>query len=356
MRSMRGKKTAAVGAVSAVALLAAACGEAPGEDEETVDADFFGCMVTDVGGPDDRSFNASAWLGMEAAADETDGAIEVDFTESDSEDQYDPNLQQYADGDCDFILAVGGLMSDAVEEIAPEYPDTRFGIVDAHVDLDNVYSMEFNAAESSFLAGYLAAGMSETGVVATYGGLEIQPVTIFMDGFVEGVEYYNDENDDDVEALGWDVDSRNGSFTGNFDASDDGLAQTETFISQDADVIFPVAGGTGVGTPTETAEHEGIYTIWVDVDGRDNLPSFEDEFLSTSVKNIPDAVQDALVEARDEGPMDGRSVGTLENGGVSLAPMHGDVPDELEAEITEVEQLIVDGEIEIVSPEQPAPE
>ncbi|MGH8792117.1 MAG: BMP family lipoprotein, partial [Stackebrandtia sp.] len=282
--------------------------------------------------------------------------IEIEMAESKAEDDYEPNLVGFAEnGDCDFILAVGGLMGDALKIVAEEFPDQRFGIVDANVPLDNVFSMEFDTAQSSFLAGYLAAGMSKTGVVATYGGLEIPPVTIFMDGYAQGIEYYNEEEDADVKLLGWDYEKQNGSFTGNFDSSDDGQSQTETFVSQDADVIFPVAGGTGVGTPTVTQDHDDVYSIWVDVDGAVSVPNYKDQFLSTSVKNMPDAVRDAVVNARDDGPMDGRTVGTLENEGVSLAPLHEDVPDELASKLTEIQQMIIDGDIPVVSEAQPDP-
>src|SRR5690606_22182947 len=113
------------------------------------EADFKACMVTDIGGVDDRSFNASAWAGMQAAEEE-DSSIEVDYVTSESESDYEPNLRQQVQGGCGLVVAVGGLMADATEKVAKENPDTQFAIVDAFIDAPNVYSMQFNTAQSSF--------------------------------------------------------------------------------------------------------------------------------------------------------------------------------------------------------------
>ena len=355
MRSVRGKRMAAIGVTCGLALFVTACGEAPDSDSgnESVATDFKACMVTDTGGVEDRSFNASAWQGMTAAA-EQQPAIEVDVKESSSEADYETNLVGFINEGCNLIVAVGGLMSEALTTVAADYPDQRFAIVDAYLpDSPNVYSMEFNAAQSSFLAGYLAAGTTETDKVATYGGLNIPPVTIFMDGFAEGVEYYNEVNDADVAVLGWNHETQDGSFADNFEDTAKGKSLTENFVSQGADVIFPVAGKTGMGTPAVTQTEEGLSTIWVDLDGCESAPEYCEEFLTTSEKNIPDAVSSAIIAARDGGPMDGHSVGTLDNGGVSLSPLRDDIDDELAAEIEEVKAGIVSGEITIESTVQP---
>lgn len=346
---------AAIGVTCGLALFVTACGEAPDSesDNEAVATDFKGCMVTDTGGVEDRSFNASAWQGMNAAA-EAEPAVEVDVKESASEADYETNLVGFINEGCDIIVAVGGLMSEALSVVAADYPDQRFAIVDAYLpDSPNVFSMEFNTAQSSFLAGYLAAGTSQTGKVATYGGLNIPPVTIFMDGFAEGVEYYNEANDADVEVLGWNHETQDGSFTDSFEDTAAGKSLTENFVSQGADVIFPVAGKSGLGTPTVTQTDDALSTIWVDLDGCESAAEFCEEFLTTSEKNIPDAVSTAILEARDGGPMDGHTIGTLENGGVSLSPLRDDVDAELAGEIEEVKAAIISGEISIASEVQP---
>ena len=102
--------------------------------------------------------------------------------------------------------------------------------------------------EATFLTGYLAAGMTQTGVVATYGGIQIPLVEVFMDGFVLGVEEYNAVHGADVQVLGWDPYARNGLFVGNFESTDDGRTMGESLMDEGADIIMPVAGPVGAGT------------------------------------------------------------------------------------------------------------
>lgn len=358
MRNMRGKRMAAIGVIGGLALVAAACGEAPEDNAADVEIDFKGCMVTDVGGIDDRSFNTSAWEGMNAAAEEQP-SIEVEYKKSESDKDYEPNLKAFMKDDCDIIVAVGGLMYDATKAVAEANPDQQFAIIDANLADSangNVISMEFNAAEPSFLAGYLAAATSETGKVATFGGAKIAPVTVFMDGFVEGVDEYNKAHDADVKVLGWNPETQEGSFTGDFQDMEEGKRQTENFVSQGADVIFPVAGGSGLGAPTVTKDDDSLSVIWVDIDGCKSAAEHCDQFLTTSEKNIADAVQQTLLDVRDgKADKGGRTVGTLENGGVSLAEYRDDIPQEVIDEIAEVQAKIVSGEITIKSAAQPAP-
>ena len=338
-------------------LSVAACGKAPdkGGDNGGSSAEFKGCMVTDTGGVDDKSFNTSAWQGMQGAA-ERDKGIKVDYVQSNSEADYPTNLQNYVDGDCNLIVAVGGLMAADLEKVAKANPDQAFAIVDAKIDLPNVYSMQFNTAQNSFLAGYLAASTTKTGTVATYGGLKIPPVTIFMDGFAEGVAHYNKTKGKDVKVLGWDPKAQNGSFAESFTDQQKGKNLTDTFVSQGADIIFPVAGGTGVGTTTVAQSNKSLSVIWVDVDGCKSLATACDVFLSTAEKNIPAAVTDAVVKARS-GTKGGAFIGTLENQGVSLAAYQNKasmVTPEIDAEIKALRQDIIDGKVKIESAAQPA--
>ena len=334
----------------------AACGKAPEENGSgSTGTEYKGCMVTDLGGVDDKSFNTSAWQGMQDAATR-DASIKVDYTQSNSEADYEPNLQAAVDGDCDLIVAVGGLMFDATKKLAEANPDQQFAIVDAKLDLPNVYSMEFNTAQNSFMAGYLAAATTRTGKVATYGGLKIAPVTIFMDGFAEGVAYYNEAKDKKVEVLGWDAAKQEGSCAESFIDQQKGKSLTDTFVSQGADIIFPVAGGTGVGTTNVAKENKDLSVIWVDVDGCKSLADACSVFLSTAEKNIPAAVTDAVVAAKG-GAKSGHYVGTLQNQGVSLAAFQEKasmVDATLQGELDKLKQDIIDGKVAIASNVQPA--
>ncbi|MEV0650412.1 BMP family ABC transporter substrate-binding protein [Phytomonospora sp. NPDC050363] len=337
-------------------LAVAACGKAPEDDGAgSTGTEFKGCMVTDLGGVDDKSFNSSAWQGMQDAATR-DASIKVDYTQSNSEADYEPNLQAAVDGECDLIVAVGGLMFDATKKLAEANPEQQFAIVDAKVDLPNVFSMEFNTAQNSFMAGYLAAATTKTDKVATYGGLNIPPVTIFMDGFAEGVAHFNKVKDKKVEVLGWDPAKQEGSFAESFIDQQKGKSLTDTFVSQGADIIFPVAGGTGVGTANVAKENPELSVIWVDVDGCKSLADSCSVFLSTAEKNIPAAVTDALIAAKG-GAKTGHYVGTLQNQGVSLAAFQEKasmVSAELQAELDTLKQDIIDGKVTIASKVQPA--
>ncbi len=359
MRSVRGMRIASVIAAGGLVLSAAACGEAPDEDNNagTGGEKFTACMVTDVGGIDDKSFNASAWKGLQDAKAENSN-IEIKNTASKAEADYEPNLTQYVNQDCNFILAVGGLMTDATKKIAEANTDQQFAIVDANPGVGNVYPMEFDTAQAGFLAGYVAAGMSESGKVATYGGMKIPPVTIFMDGFVDGVAHYNQAKSADVQALGWNKETQNGSFTNDFIKQDEGKKVSDALVAQGADIIMPVAGGAGLGTTGAAKASGGKYnTIWVDVDGCESTPDCS-AIITTVVKNIPGAVKEAVLKAAGGEKLNAEEgfVGTLANDGVSIAPYHefeGKVPAELKAEVDKLKADIAAGTVKVESAAQP---
>ncbi|RKN43509.1 BMP family lipoprotein [Micromonospora endolithica] len=345
-------------AVGGLVLTAAACGDAPEENNNAGGGEKYNaCMVTDVGGIDDKSFNTSAWAGLEAAKAENSN-IETKYTASKAEADYEVNLTQYVNQDCDFILAVGGLMGTATEKIAKANPDQQFGIVDAKVESTNVYPMQFDTAQAGFLAGYLAAGMTKTNAVGTYGGLPIPPVTIFMDGYADGVAYYNQAKGKNVRVLGWDKATQKGSFTNDFVKQDEGKKVSDALVAQGADIIMPVAGGAGLGTTGAAKASGGKYnTIWVDVDGCKSTPDCP-AIISTVVKNIPDAVKEAVLKAANGEKLeaDPGFLGTLANNGVSLAPYNefdSKVPAELKAEIDKLKADISAGTVKVESAAQP---
>lgn len=340
--------------VGLVALAAAACngevepenGETPPEPEEQVLA----CQVTDEGGIEDRSFNETAFAGLERARDEL--GVEIAFLESGDAADYDPNVLQFIDRGCDLIVTVGFLLGDTTQEQAEANPDQSFAIVDFAYDppIDNVLGLVFDTAEAAFLVGYLSAGMSQTGRLGTFGGINIPPVTVFMDGFWAGAQYYNQQNDADVQVLGWDPANPDlGLFSGDFTDQDSGRRITEDLISEGADIILPVAGPVGFGTTAAVEDSPGDeMVIWVDTDGCISTPENCPLFLTSIMKNMDVAVFDA-VRAVVEGTFEGGTyVGTLENDGVGIAPFHefeGAVPAELAQEVEEIRQGIIAGEI-----------
>jgi basic membrane protein A len=338
---------------AALSLVAAACGggdEGPEVPEEP-GQEVLACQVTDTGGIDDRSFNQTAFAGLERARDEL--GVEIAFLESQQQTDYEPNITAFIERGCDIIITVGFLIGDATQAAAEANPDQTFAIVDFAYDppLDNVLGLTFATDQAAFLAGYLAAGFSKTGKIGTYGGIQLPTVTIFMDGLWAGVQYYNQQKDADVEVLGWDPAKETGLFTGDFEDAAKGRSTTEDLISQGADIILPVAGPVGLGTAAAVEDsREDDAVIWVDVDGCVSAESFCPLFITSILKNMDVAVFNAInavVEGTFEG---GVYVGTLENDGVGIAPFHefeGEVPDELAQELDAIRQGIIDGDISV---------
>jgi len=313
-------------------------------------------MVTDQGGLDDKSFNASAWKGMEAARDDASTNVQIKNVPSTAEADYEPNLTSFVQQKCDFILAVGGLMGDATTKVAKANPKQQFAIVDANPKVDNVYPMQFDTAQAAFVAGYLAAGYSKSGKVGTYGGLKIPPVTIFMDGFADGVKYYNEKKGKTVQVLGWDKAKQDGVFANTFTSSATGKSLSDTLAAQGADVIMPVAGGTGLGT-TQDAAAGKFAGIWVDTDGCTST-QYCAGLLTSVQKNISDAVRDAVLRGAKGQPLTVASgtIGTLQNNGVAIAPFHdfdSKIDAGLKAEVAQVQADIKSGTIKVQSAASP---
>jgi len=318
-----------------------------------------GCMVTDTGGIDDRSFNASAWAGMQAAA-KASSNVTVKYLQSTTQADYVPNINTFISQKCNIIVTVGFLMGDATQAAAKAHPSQKFAIVDFSYPkpLTNVSTLVFNTAQDGFQGGYLAAGMSKTGKVATFGGQKLPTVTIYMDGFYDGVQYYNQKHGKNVQVLGWNEKTQNGSFTGDFTNQTKGQTLTQTFISEGADIIFPVAGNVGLGAAKAVQQADAaagsqkVNMMWVDVDGCVSAPQYCKYFITSVQKGIVAAVSTAVTSTANGSFKGGNYVGTLANGGVALAPFHdfdSQVPSALKNELAQVKAGIVDGSIKIAT-------
>jgi len=311
-------------------------------------AEFKACQVTDVGGIDDKSFNATAYKGMQDA--EAELGIEISYLESQQQTDYEKNINAYLDEGCDIIITVGFLLGDATAAAAEANPDQKFSIVDYAYDptYANVVGQVFNTNEAAFLAGYLAAGVTQTGKVGTFGGIQIPTVTAFMDGFYLGVDYYNQQKGTSVEVLGWDPAAQTGLFTGNFESLDDGRALGESLMDEGADIILPVAGPVGLGTAAAAQERGGVYIIGVDSDWTLTSPEFTNITLTSILKKMDVTTLQVIQDALDGNFEGGVVVGSLSNAGVDLAPYHeleSMVSSELQAELDTVRQGIIDGTI-----------
>ncbi|WP_251153263.1 BMP family ABC transporter substrate-binding protein [Cellulosimicrobium sp. Marseille-Q4280] len=353
---------------AAAALALAACGAAPEDDETTGggedtaggNTDFSACMVSDAGGFDDQSFNQAGFEGLEQA--ESELGITATEVESSADTDYGPNIDNLVQQGCNLVIGVGFLLEDPIQAAAEANPDTNFALIDSSfsdadfnpVELDNAKPILFNTAEAAFLAGYLAAGMSETGTVATFGGIQIPSVAIFMDGFVDGVAKYNEDNGTDVKTLGWDKEAQTGSFTGDFENQANGQNLAQGFIDQGADIIMPVAGPVGLGAAA-AAQSGDAKIIWVDSDGF-LTTEYGDIIITSVMKEIGPAVFDTVSESVDGNFTNEPYVGTLENEGVGLAPFHDfedAVPTELQDKLAEYQEQIIAGDLVVESTNTP---
>jgi len=371
-----------IAGVATLALLLTACGSKSGSDNSSSNppantnttssapaggsssssttasgAGLKACMVLDTGGIDDKSFNETSYAGM-IAANKANSAIKISYVPSNTGNDYTPNLKAEVSAKCDPVIAVGGLMATNVKNIAKANPNVHFAEVDAPSSGPNVYGLQFNTAQGAFLGGYLAAGMTKTGKVATWGGLNIPPVTIYMDGFWEGVQYYNQKNHKNVQVLGWNEKSpKTGTFANSFTDQNKGKQISQTFIQQGADIIFPVAGGAGLGAGAAAQASNGqANVIWVDTDGCVSAAQYCKYFITSVTKNLSSAVTTYLNAAASGTFPTGSYIGTLKNNGTGLAPYHqwsGKVPSSLQSQLASVKQGIISGSIKITSPSQP---
>ncbi|MDQ1440419.1 MAG: basic rane protein [Acidimicrobiaceae bacterium] len=316
------------------------------------------CMVTDTGGIDDRSFNASSYQGL-TDAKAADPNVTPKYLQSTAQSDYVPNINSLIQQKCGIVVTVGFLMGDSTQAAAKANPTQNFAIVDYSYSpsLPNVKALVFNTAEAGFLGGYLAAGMSKTGSVATFGGIKLPTVTIYMDGYAEGVAYYNTKHSTKVQVLGWDEKTQNGTFTGDFTDQGKGKNVTQTFIQQGADIIFPVAGNVGLGAAAAVQQNgNSVRMLWVDTDGCVSAPQYCALFVSSVEKGIAVSVKQAVLDAANGTFTGGNYIGRLANDGVGLAPFHNfdsQVPAALKTEIEQAKTDIIAGNIKITSPSQP---
>jgi basic membrane protein A len=312
-------------------------------------------MVTDTGGINDKSFNQSAWQGMQEA--QSDGKATVSYLPSTTASDYAKNISALEAKKCKLIVTVGFNLSDATTAAAKADPSQHFAIVDNAGNGSNIQGLQFNTAQAGFEGGYLAAGYSKTGKVATYGGMNFASVTVYMDGFWEGVQYYNSKHNTKVQVLGWDEKTQKGSFANSFTDVTKGKQLATNFIQAGADVIYPVAGGVGVGTASVAKASGGkAVVIWVDTDGCISDAPDCSVYLTTTFKGIAAAVKSSVESASAGTFATADYIGTLQNGGTGLSPYHNfasKVSPALQAEITQVGKDIESGAIKLTSKSQP---
>jgi basic membrane protein A and related proteins len=344
-----------LGFALASTLVLAACGSTTSTSSSSPAGpqypNFTACMVTDTGGIDDRSFNASAWLGAQNA--HKDFGVKAKYLSSTSQNDYDPNITTFEGQSCGIIVTVGFLMGDITQTKANAATTQKFAIVDYSYTppLPNVLGLIYDTNQDAFMGGYLAAGMSKTGAVGTFGGQQFSTVTIYMDGYAAGVYYYNKQHNAKVKVLGWNPATQTGTFSGDFTSQDKGQNITNALIQQGADVIFPVAGNVGLGAAAAVQATNGkAFMEWVDTDGCVSAPQYCALFLTSVNKGIAVSVEAAIKAAAAGSFTGGNYEGTLANGGVGLAPYHqfdSKIPSALKSEIDTIKAAIIGGSISV---------
>ena len=348
-------------AIASTAALLAGCATAPDTASTggAAASDYLPCMVSDAGGFDDKSFNQLGFQGLEQAAGEL--GVEFKAVESAAETDYASNLQSLVDQNCSTIVTVGFLLAPAALESATANPEIDYVSIDDTVDTDfdgttdapNIKPIIFDTAQAAFLAGYASASYSTAKKVGTFGGMNFPTVSIFMDGFAQGVEYWNTEKSDTVEVLGWDRAAQDGVFTGGFAANQDAINAAQGLVDQGVDVLLPV-GGPIYQSAASVIRDSGreIALLGVDADVYETDPSVADLLLTSIRKAIDVGVQEAVLAAGvgefDPAPF----IGILENDGVALAPFHdfeSKVSPDLQAELDAIQAGIIDGSIPVES-------
>jgi len=261
-------------------------------------------MVTDVGGLGDKSFNDSAYRGLLDA--KLKYGAQVSVLQSRSAADYEPNLSALAEQGNALVIAIGFLMHDALNDVAPRFASTHFAIIDSVVNQPNVTSVTFKEEESSFLAGALAGLVTKKNVVAFMGGIDSPLIEKFEAGYEAGIESTNPRTRVLVK------------YTGSFDDVAAGKEYAALLFDQGADIIYAAAGKCGLGAIDEAKSRpQGYYVIGVDSNQDAIAPG---KVLTSALKRVDRAVLELVAETR-RGKGGGHIVLGLKEGGVGLTAM-----------------------------------
>lgn len=312
------------------------------------------CLMTDAGEAPEGSAVASAIAGLNRAQAEL--GIETQHVAATAESEYPRTLQSLVDSGCQLVAAIGAPMADSVEAAAKTNTQVRFALVDAipNSTPPNLRPIIFGSHEAGFLAGYLAASRTTSGTVGTFGALNVPAATIYMDGFSQGVEHFNTSKVAQVALVGWQLDTQDGTFV----RSDSqpwndpvaGRAAAQSLVDQGADVLFAVAGASGVGALELAAENPSVQVIWSDTDGCLTQADRCAQILASAVKDRDAAIFE-LIRADEAGRgASGVFAAALRNDGVGLLP--GGIGDfgATTAELDSLTKAIIEGTIRVDSP------
>jgi basic membrane protein A and related proteins len=309
------------GATAALALMAGAAAAEP-------------AIIFDLGGKFDKSFNEAAFNGAQRWATETGGTFKE--LEMQSEAQREQALRRLAEAGANPVVMTGFAFGDVLNTVAPDFPDTKFAIIDMVVEQPNVKSVVFTEHEGSYLVGMMAALASKTNTVGFIGGMDIPLIRRFGCGYAQGVKAVNPDatvilNMTGTTPAAWNDPVKGGE-----------LAKSQK--SQGADVIYAAAGGTGVGV-LQAAADEGILSIGVDSNQNHLHPG---KVLTSMLKRVDNAVYNAFKEGVDMAP--GFNVLNLASEGVGYAMDENNaelVTPEMKAAVDAAAAKIISGELSV---------
>ncbi|AXI56133.1 Membrane lipoprotein TmpC (plasmid) [Pseudoseohaeicola sp. NH-UV-7] len=291
-------------------------------------------LIFDLGGKFDKSFNEAAFGGAQRWAEETGESFRE--IELQSEAQREQALRRFAESGSNPIVMAGFAFADALGQVAADYPDTSFVIIDMVVDAPNVRSVVFNEHEGSYLVGMMAAQASESNTVGFIGGMDIPLIRKFACGYAQGVKAANPDATVIANMTGTTPSAWNDPVKGS--------ELTKAQISQGADVVYAAAGGTGVGV-LQTAADEGILSIGVDSNQNHLHPG---KVLTSMMKRVDNAVYNAFKDG--PGLEAGFNVMGIANGGVGYAMDENNaslVTDEMKASVEAAAAKIASGELSV---------
>ncbi len=295
-------------------------------------------VVTDVGEIDDKSFNQSAWEGVKLA--EAELGAQIDFIETQDAKDYAANIGQFADNGYNTIVTIGFAMGEATAEAAANYPDVDFIGVDQFQGepVDNLSGLIFSEDKSGFLAGALAAMLTESGTVGQVLGTDlVPPVVAFKEGFDGGALYINP----DINLIST---FHPGGMDVAFTDPEWGASTAKQALDQGADVIFGAGGKTGNGALIEVAGQEGAFCIGVDTDQWLTVPEAHPCLVSSAMKLITPGVFDLISQSKEGSMPSGNYVGP-----VGLAPFHDfedSIPQDVKDKLAEIDAALQDGSLE----------
>ena len=288
---MMKKQYAFVSMMTVATVGLAACGGSADKDSSKKD-EFSVAMVADKGGIDDKSFNQSAWEGLQAYGKENQLKKNEGYSylQSKSQQDYQPNLSRLARSGEDLVFGIGNTFNEDIETVSKQFKDTQFAIVDNVVPGKNVTSITFKENEGAYLAGIVAAMQTKTDHIGFVGGMKMDVIERFRAGFEAGAKSVNPKIKVDVQ------------YAEDFAAPEKGQAIAAGMYGKGADIIFPAAGGTGNGVFTEAKNRkkngEDVSVIGVDRDQKEEgMP--EDVTLTSVIKRVDLAVEDTANAAKD---------------------------------------------------------